>query len=175
MNRAKKRTTSGTAITNQTVISDNPRSLPRNPVGNRLSLACCRACLRLFPRPAAGGALAALVCVLPVRHGPRLRVRRDPRPYAIQVPAVANTHPGARSGSRRRTRKFDAESRLALTRRARRMNRCLGEAFPNAHCELDYRTPLDLLVAVILSAQCTDERVNQVTPELFRRYPTAAD
>src|SRR5690606_30167445 len=55
------------------------------------------------------------------------------------------------------------------------MNRCLGEAFPNAHCELDYRTPLDLLVAVILSAQCTDERVNQVTPELFRRYPTAAD
>src|SRR5690606_13227241 len=66
-------------------------------------------------------------------------------------------------------------SRLALTRRARRMNRCLAEAFPGAHCELNYRTPLDLLVAVILSAQCTDERVNQVTPELFRRYPTAAD
>ncbi|MFO7193724.1 endonuclease III [Thermocrispum sp.] len=55
------------------------------------------------------------------------------------------------------------------------MNRCLAEAFPGAHCELNYRTPLDLLVAVILSAQCTDERVNQVTPELFRRYPTAAD
>ncbi|MGH3433532.1 MAG: endonuclease III, partial [Thermocrispum sp.] len=55
------------------------------------------------------------------------------------------------------------------------MNRCLGEAFPGAHCELDYGTALDLVVAVILSAQCTDERVNQVTPALFRRYPAAAD
>lgn len=55
------------------------------------------------------------------------------------------------------------------------MNRCLAEAFPGAHCELDYATPLDLAVAVILSAQCTDERVNQVTPALFARYPKAAD
>lgn len=55
------------------------------------------------------------------------------------------------------------------------MLRCLGEAYPDAHCELDFATPLDLIVAVILSAQCTDERVNQVTPALFARYPTAAD
>jgi endonuclease-3 len=67
------------------------------------------------------------------------------------------------------------ESRLALVRRARRINRELAELYPDAHCELDYTTPLELLVATILSAQCTDKRVNMVTPTLFARYPTAAD
>ncbi|WP_407690031.1 endonuclease III [Saccharomonospora iraqiensis] len=75
----------------------------------------------------------------------------------------------------RRGRTFAEESRLSLVRRARRMKRCLDTAYPNAHCELDFGTPLELLVAVILSAQTTDERVNQVTPALFARYPTAAD
>ncbi|WP_020669682.1 endonuclease III [Amycolatopsis nigrescens] len=55
------------------------------------------------------------------------------------------------------------------------MLRCLGEGYPDAHCELDFRTPLELLVAVILSAQTTDVRVNQVTPALFARYRTARD
>ena len=45
--------------------------------------------------------------------------------------------------------------------------------YPDAHCELDFRDPYELLVATILSAQCTDERVNQVTPALFARYPDA--
>jgi endonuclease-3 len=67
------------------------------------------------------------------------------------------------------------ESRLALVRRARRINRELAEFYPDAKCELDFRTPLELLVATILSAQTTDVRVNQVTPALFARYPTAAD
>ena len=49
----------------------------------------------------------------------------------------------------------------------------LRAAYPDAHCALDYETPLQLLVAVILSAQCTDERVNLTTPALFARYPTA--
>ncbi len=49
----------------------------------------------------------------------------------------------------------------------------LRAAYPDAHCALDYDTPLQLLVAVILSAQCTDERVNLTTPALFARYPTA--
>jgi endonuclease-3 len=66
------------------------------------------------------------------------------------------------------------ESPLALTRRARRINRELGELYPDAHCELDFTTPLELSVATILSAQCTDKRVNEVTPALFARYPTAA-
>jgi endonuclease-3 len=49
----------------------------------------------------------------------------------------------------------------------------LRAAYPDAHCALDYETPIQLLVAVILSAQCTDERVNLTTPALFARYPTA--
>jgi endonuclease III len=54
------------------------------------------------------------------------------------------------------------------------MNRILAIAYPDAHCELDFQTPLQLAVATILSAQCTDKRVNETTPELFRRYPSAA-
>jgi endonuclease-3 len=54
------------------------------------------------------------------------------------------------------------------------MGRALGEAYPDAHCELDFTTPLELLVATILSAQCTDKRVNEVTPVLFPRYRDAA-
>jgi endonuclease-3 len=67
------------------------------------------------------------------------------------------------------------ESPLALTRRARRIHRLLAERYPDAHCELDFGTPLELLVATVLSAQTTDVRVNTVTPTLFARYRTAAD
>ena len=67
------------------------------------------------------------------------------------------------------------ETPLALTRRARRIHRLLAERYPDAHCELDFTTPLELLVATVLSAQTTDVRVNQVTPALFARYRTAAD
>src|SRR5262249_2833542 len=49
------------------------------------------------------------------------------------------------------------------------------EIYPNAHCELDFRNPLQLLIATILSAQSTDKRVNMVTPALFRKYRTAQD
>jgi endonuclease-3 len=51
----------------------------------------------------------------------------------------------------------------------------LRRLYPDAHCELDYGTPLELLIAVILSAQCTDVRVNKTTQTLFKRYKTAAD
>ncbi|MEY9214211.1 endonuclease III [Thermobifida halotolerans] len=60
-------------------------------------------------------------------------------------------------------------------RRSRRINRELARMYPDAHCELDFTGPLELLVATILSAQCTDKRVNQVTPALFARYRSAAD
>ena len=50
----------------------------------------------------------------------------------------------------------------------------LGELYPDATCSLDWRTPYELLVATMLSAQCTDERVNRVTPALFARFPDAA-
>jgi endonuclease-3 len=55
------------------------------------------------------------------------------------------------------------------------MNRILADTYPDAHCELDFSTPLELLVATILSAQTTDVRVNMVTPVVFATYPTAAD
>ena len=71
-------------------------------------------------------------------------------------------------------RHFDDESPVALTRRARRINRELAELYPDARCELDFTTPLELSVATILSAQSTDKGVNLVTPTLFRKYPDAA-
>ncbi|MFC3999944.1 endonuclease III [Nocardiopsis sediminis] len=62
-----------------------------------------------------------------------------------------------------------------MVRRARRINRELAVIYPDARAELNFTGPLELLVATILSAQCTDKRVNAVTPGLFARYPTAAD
>jgi endonuclease-3 len=66
-------------------------------------------------------------------------------------------------------------SRTALVRRARRINRELADLYPDAHTELNFSSPLELLVATILSAQCTDRRVNMVTPVVFARYGTAAE
>lgn len=65
-------------------------------------------------------------------------------------------------------------ARSALIPYAREVFSRLARAHPDAHCELDHETPLQLLVATILSAQCTDKRVNMVTPTLFRTFPTAA-
>lgn len=64
------------------------------------------------------------------------------------------------------------ETHLARTRRARKIHRTLERTYPDAHCELNYEGPFELLVAVILSARCTDEQVNKVTPALFTRFPT---
>ena len=69
----------------------------------------------------------------------------------------------------------DAPSRTALVRRARAIGRALATAYPDAHCELDFSNPLELVVATILSAQCTDKRVNEVTPVVFQRYRRAED
>jgi endonuclease-3 len=74
-----------------------------------------------------------------------------------------------KTGRRRR------EEPAALRRRTRRIIAALERAYPDAHCALDHRTPFELLTATILSAQCTDVRVNLVTPALFARYPTAAE
>ncbi|MBT8225119.1 MAG: endonuclease III [Dactylosporangium sp.] len=65
------------------------------------------------------------------------------------------------------------ESALARKRRARRMARLLVREYPDARCELNHGTPLELAVATILSAQCTDRRVNEVTPTLFAKYGDA--
>ena len=64
-------------------------------------------------------------------------------------------------------------SRTALVRRARKIDRLLGETYPEAKCELDFDTPFELLVVTVLSAQTTDKRVNAVRPTLFAAYPHA--
>jgi endonuclease-3 len=64
---------------------------------------------------------------------------------------------------------------MTKAERAAKLVEAFPTVYPNAHCELDFKTPLQLLVATILSAQCTDKRVNMVTPALFARYRSAAD
>jgi len=68
---------------------------------------------------------------------------------------------------------FRRESKADLARRAGKIFALLHAEYPDAHCELNFRTPYELVVATILSAQCTDARVNLVTPAFFRRFPTA--
>ena len=64
---------------------------------------------------------------------------------------------------------------MTSSERAKKLVEALPKVYPDAHCELDFKTPLQLLIATILSAQCTDKRVNMVTPALFKRYRSAAD
>ena len=73
-----------------------------------------------------------------------------------------------------RARRRKPETRLGLVRRARQMNRMLGDLYPDAHTELNFGTPFQLLVATVLSAQTTDVRVNLTAPTLFAKYPTPA-
>jgi len=75
----------------------------------------------------------------------------------------------------RAAKKRARESLEEKKKRATRVFRRLAKAYPDARCALEHGSPLELLVATVLSAQCTDVRVNQVTPSLFRKYRTAAD
>jgi endonuclease-3 len=93
-----------------------------------------------------------------------MAVSRRPSPASRRpAPDAAAPTPAPRPRS--------AAARLAL---ATEIQRRLSEAYPDAHCELDHRNAFELAVATVLSAQCTDKRVNMVTPELFRRWPTPA-
>ncbi|MBW7934109.1 MAG: endonuclease III [Gemmatimonadaceae bacterium] len=78
-----------------------------------------------------------------------------------------------RSAAKRSTKARRARTGAALVAHAREIERRLATLYPDAHCELDFRSPFELLCATILSAQCTDKRVNMVTPALFRRWPDA--
>jgi endonuclease-3 len=97
----------------------------------------------------------------------------------LRVPTIADPSTGR---ARRRPAEAGGPNRgataavsgAALTRRARKGYRELVDLYPYARCELDFATPLQLLVATVLSAQTTDVRVNLVTPALFARYPDAA-
>ncbi|GHE54414.1 endonuclease III [Streptomyces capitiformicae] len=89
--------------------------------------------------------------------------------------AVAETAPVAPAKPSKPKPKHKPESRTALVRRARRINRELAEVYPYAHPELDFENSFELIVATVLSAQTTDLRVNQTTPALFAKYPTPED
>ena len=94
--------------------------------------------------------------------------------YARPVPPSAAPAPRPRRKPGASTSPFDpAETPLARTRRARRMARELAVIHPDAHCELDFTNPFELLVATVLSAQTTDKMVNKVTPRLFAKFPDA--
>src|SRR6266516_1421596 len=62
---------------------------------------------------------------------------------------------------------------MTIRDRVAQLVEAFPEVYPGAHCELDFKNPLQLLIATILSAQCTDKRVNMVTPALFKKYPEA--
>jgi endonuclease III len=64
---------------------------------------------------------------------------------------------------------------MTARERVARLIEAWPKIYPGAHCELDFKNSLQLLIATILSAQCTDKRVNMVTPALFKKYPTAKD
>lgn len=83
---------------------------------------------------------------------------------------VTNTAASSTAARRRKP-----ETHLGLVRRARQINRTLAETYPEAHCELDFQNPFQLLIATVLSAQTTDVRVNLTTPQLFAKYPAPED
>ncbi|WP_346777347.1 endonuclease III [Streptomyces sp. HNM0575] len=89
--------------------------------------------------------------------------------------AAVKSAPEGKSAPAGRPAPAKPESRLAMVRRARRINRELGEVYYYAHPELDFENPFQLLVATVLSAQTTDLRVNQTTPAVFAAYPTPED
>lgn len=82
--------------------------------------------------------------------------------------------PGRATGKRPASRKRRVALANATPEAAEALYRELLALYPDAHCELDFDSPFQLLVATILSAQCTDKRVNMVTPVLFRRFPSPA-
>jgi endonuclease-3 len=74
-----------------------------------------------------------------------------------------------------RARKWREETHLGLVRRARQIDRILADTYPDAHCELNFENPFQLLISTVLSAQTTDVRVNLTAPTLFAKYPTPDD
>src|SRR5579863_316311 len=91
---------------------------------------------------------------------------KSPRKKIPLKKARTDISPAKKSGTKLPARGDLSPERIAAILKA------LDEAYPDAVCALTHRSPWELLVATILSAQCTDVRVNMVTPELFRRFPT---
>jgi endonuclease-3 len=87
--------------------------------------------------------------------------------------AAKKPAPKKRPVTKKKTKRAPARKFASAETRAPQIFKRLAAEYPDAHCALDFRTPYELLVATILSAQCTDKRVNMVTPALFAKYPDA--
>jgi endonuclease-3 len=96
------------------------------------------------------------------------------KPATKKLPVQKSTdpkRPARKVAAKKPVKKPVKRSRAAEQARITQVLDTLDQLYPDAHCELNFGSPFELLVAVILSAQCTDDRVNMITPELFRRYP----
>ena len=100
----------------------------------------------------------------------KARSGRDERP-ARPLPSKRAREPRAPTSQTRATKKTRHSSPVTRHARASELLRILRTTYPDAHCELDHKGPFQLLIATILSAQCTDVRVNLVTPALFQKFP----
>jgi endonuclease III len=116
--------------------------------------------------------------VAPAKRAPKKTTKSKKAPAkapATKQRAATPIHHRAGRFLPRRRRNIPASARRPALERIGPILDLLDEAYPVAECALHHKNPLELLVATILSAQCTDERVNQVTKELFRKYRTAGD
>lgn len=135
---------------------------------------------RQRPKVAAGKKALGRVGAAPTKKrttgGPPPKTKVPPKPKTsatIPSPTLTKSRKAA-AGPAAKRRPIKQLSGQALTAHATAVWDHLAALYPDAHCELDFRSPWELLVATILSAQCTDKRVNMVTPHLFATYPTPA-
>lgn len=107
---------------------------------------------------------------------PRKSAAAPPKPSsrAARSAPVAKSLPAKKTASARKTPEKKAAPAKSVAAQAERVARQLAIDYGDAECALNFKSPFQLLVATILSAQCTDERVNIVTKDLFKRYPTPA-
>ncbi|MFI2617533.1 endonuclease III [Streptomyces sp. NPDC018584] len=118
---------------------------------------------------------AAAASAKKAAEAPAKKAAKAPAKKAAKAPVKKAAEAPVKKAAKAPVKKAAPESRTALVRRARRINRELAEVYSYAHPELDFENPFELLVATVLSAQTTDLRVNQTTPRLFAKYPTPED
>ncbi|MFB7409232.1 endonuclease III [Streptomyces sp. NPDC056202] len=156
------------------VSAEGNSAVGEHGVSKRAKAANRKAAEPAKPATGAAGAAGATGAAKPVKAAePRKATKATKATKTAKATEPASSTKAASSAKAAKPAK--PESRLAMVRRARRINRELAEVFPYAHPELDFRNPFELLVATVLSAQTTDLRVNQTTPALFAKYPTPED
>ncbi|MFD9973199.1 endonuclease III [Streptomyces sp. NPDC059017] len=166
---------------------ETPRATARKTPEARTAAAKKTAVRKSVARSAPAGAVDGTSAVEPAASEATATSKKAAAKKAVPATktaakrATAKKATAKKAGTSRTAAKAPAapagkpESRPAMVRRARRINRELADVYPYAHPELDFLNPFQLLVATVLSAQTTDLRVNQTTPALFAKYPTPED